>query len=75
MKVLAKCIADVWDSTNCFMFKKGLTYEIDSEEPVASIMTVPWDPNPVDENGDPCVPLPKPPYAFQFDRSLTKGLR
>jgi hypothetical protein len=75
MKVQALCIASVWDSEACWMFYKGQTYEIDSESKIANLTTVPWDEHPVDELGNPCVPLPKPPYAFQFDRTVNTGGR
>jgi hypothetical protein len=73
MKIAVKCIANVWDSKKCFMFYAGQTYQIDEDEPILNMLTVPWDASPVDENGEPCVPLPKPPYAFQFDRAASKA--
>jgi hypothetical protein len=75
MKVNARCIANTWDSKRCFMFYAGQSYQIDADDPILDMLTPPWDAHPIDENGDACIPLPKPPFAFQFDRSLTKGLR
>jgi hypothetical protein len=31
MLVLAKCVRDSWNSTNCFYYRAGATYEIDHE--------------------------------------------
>lgn len=64
--VLARCVCDSWDSTNCVFYHKGQDYQIDPEGPLAAL-TIP------NESGR-TARLAR--YCFVFDRSkLTPKLK
>ena len=58
--VLARCIHDSWDSTNCVFYHKGKDYEIDPEGPLAQLV-IPNETGRISR-------LKR--YCFVFDRSV-----
>lgn len=83
MLVKATCRTRVWDSKNAREFIAGEVYELDTEEnkDLLSLTTIPVsfdkDGNAIryyrDNEGElKTIRIPKPPYAFEYDRNGTR---
>lgn len=71
----ALCLNDAWDSTACFYYEKGRTYQIDTDTDMAHMMVRPMSSGKMNKDGEiVAAKLTRPPLpVFQFDRAAPLG--